>query len=323
MGVSVAQHTAGAFSYSLNPGRQNRGRGFSYEKGENIAEDICKGTNIEAQWDNLISADPKIAFICGWNEWVALKLVPEWNKSLPIWVDTFNMEYSRDIEMMKGGYADNFYLQMLRNIRRYKGVAQTGAGVAPMKIDISSGAAQWENAKSYENPATARTARDWRGFIPSLRYKCAGPENFIRRVKVAHDSENVYFLIEADGDIGPRNPCSENWMNLFIGVEGAGGDSWNGFQYMANRKPGKDGKISLEKLDGGFGFSDAGEVRYSLRANLLQIEIPRKSLGMGKGKFAICFKVADGVVKPSDIADYYVSGEALPLGRLAFYYSGK
>lgn len=322
MGVSVAQHTAGAFSYSLNPGRQNRGRGFSYEKGENVADDICKGTNIESQWGNLIAADPEIAFICGWNEWVALKLVPEWNKSLPIWVDTFNMEYSRDIEMMKGGYADNFYLQMLRNIRRYKGVVGTSSN-APVKIDISSGAEQWEGAKNYENPATKKISRNWRGFIPSLRYKCAKPDNFIRRIKAAHDADNLYFSIETDGEIVPRKPGAENWMNIFIGVEGGNGDSWNGFQYLANRKPFGGGETSLEKLDGGFGLSAAGKARYSLKANVLQIEIPRKSLGIAKGKFAMHFKVADGVNTPSNIADYYVSGEVLPVGRLAFYYSGE
>ena len=40
-------------------------------------------------------------------------------------VDTVNKEYSRDIEMMKGGYADNYYLQMMRNIRTLKGNSGT------------------------------------------------------------------------------------------------------------------------------------------------------------------------------------------------------
>ena len=36
-------------------------------------------------------------------------------------VDRYDSEFNRDIEPMRGGYADNTYWQMSANIRRYKG----------------------------------------------------------------------------------------------------------------------------------------------------------------------------------------------------------
>ena len=37
-------------------------------------------------------------------------------------VDQYNAEFNRCIQPMKGGYTDNYYMQMAQNIRRYKGV---------------------------------------------------------------------------------------------------------------------------------------------------------------------------------------------------------
>ena len=41
-------------------------------------------------------------------------------------VDEFDAEFSRDIEPMKGGHGDNYYYQMIANIRRYKGARTRG-----------------------------------------------------------------------------------------------------------------------------------------------------------------------------------------------------
>ena len=36
-----------------------------------------------------------------------------------VYVDLFSPEYSRDIEPLKGFYKDNYYYQMVNNIRKY------------------------------------------------------------------------------------------------------------------------------------------------------------------------------------------------------------
>ena len=46
--------------------------------------------------------------VTGWNEWIAGRFKRE---GLPVaFVDQFDQEGSRDIEMMKGGHGDNYYI---------------------------------------------------------------------------------------------------------------------------------------------------------------------------------------------------------------------
>ena len=72
-------------------------------------------------------------FVDGWNEWVAQRF--EWGKPARVgfvgylkpkegdsyFVDTYTQEFSRDAEPMRGGHWDNYYCQLVENIRRYKG----------------------------------------------------------------------------------------------------------------------------------------------------------------------------------------------------------
>ena len=71
----------------------------------------------------------------GWNEWVAqrqnatkpqigkVNLVGRPMKAVgdTYFVDVYNAEFSRDADPMKGGYTDNYYLQLVANIRKFKG----------------------------------------------------------------------------------------------------------------------------------------------------------------------------------------------------------
>ena len=52
-------------------------------------------------------------------------------------VDQYNAEFNRCLQPMKGGYTDNYYMQMAENIRRYKGVRPIPEviGLHPIKID--------------------------------------------------------------------------------------------------------------------------------------------------------------------------------------------
>lgn len=40
--------------------------------------------------------------------------------------DAFNCAFSRDAEMMKGGYGDNYYMQIARNVREFSGIREEG-----------------------------------------------------------------------------------------------------------------------------------------------------------------------------------------------------
>ena len=103
----------------------NWGRGYSHETGSNDYDSALANVNFEEQWDSALqNEDVNLVFVTGWNEWIAQKQSkdPLLGSSYGYFVDTFSTEFSRDIEMMNGGYLDNCYLQLVANIREYKGV---------------------------------------------------------------------------------------------------------------------------------------------------------------------------------------------------------
>ena len=95
------------------------GRGYSAGTPENgTVRRILEGKNFQEQWESAIQADPQMIFVTGWNEWIALKLSDSSDRYFM--VDQFDYEYSRDLEPMKGGYGDNYYMQTIQNIRKWK-----------------------------------------------------------------------------------------------------------------------------------------------------------------------------------------------------------
>ena len=77
--------------------------------------------------------------------------------------------------------------------------------------------------------------------------------NDITAIKVIHDAQNVYFYAETAEKITEYNGTDANWMNLFISA-GDTENSFAGFNYVVNRKPGgrrhfggeKRGRIQLD-----------------------------------------------------------------------------
>jgi hypothetical protein len=110
-------------------------------------------------------------------------------------------------------------------------------------------------------------------------------------------------------------------MNLFIGTGVPTLQGWEGYNYVVNRTPGSDGKTTIEKLDSTGSGTKTGEADYLVTGNVMQIRIPRSSIGQSDSSLSIYFKVSDGVEGEKDIMDYYVTGKSLPLGRLSFSYS--
>ncbi len=93
--------------------------------------------------------------------------------------------------------------------------------------------------------------------------------------------------------------------------------SWEGFHFILNRTaPGV-----LEVCTGGWNWKPVGKVRYAVQGNRLEVAIPRKLLGLKPtDRVDISFKWADNVQKPGDIMDFYLSGDAAPLGRFVWRY---
>lgn len=320
MSVSLAQHPGARMS---DGEKSNNGRGFDYGTFRNDPSKAETGANYEGQWSTVFGYNKehpeKIVnnvFLTGWNEWIAIK---QSDGNSYFMVDTFNEEYSRDIEMMSGGYEDNYYLQTMDKIREYKYSPYKSYKIGENTVDIDDASfSGWKNCRNhYKDFRGDTTERNFRDAINQARYLDNSGRNDITDVWVTHDGRNLYVRVDAAGAIS--DPQGENWMNVLIGTD-AGGGSFNNFQYIVNRRP--DGnKTSVERSKGGYDWEKAGDAELRVYGNTMILSVPLKTLGLDSDNCGIKLKVADNVENPGDIMDYYVSGDSAPIGRLAYAYN--
>jgi len=107
-------------------------------------------------------------------------------------------------------------------------------------------------------------------------------------------------------------------MNIFIST--SGNPSFEGYNYVINRKPDGKGITSVEKSTGGYNWENIGNAEYVVNDAVLQISIPLHILGLDSNNYSFEFKVVDNVTNYDDIMDYYVSGDSAPIGRLNYSY---
>jgi hypothetical protein len=93
--------------------------------------------------------------VTGWNEWIAGR----WGKpdGPLVFVDQLDQEFSRDIEPMRGGHGDNYYLQLVANVRRYKGAPSLPARPGPATIRLEGPFDQWREVRPLYLPTPWET----------------------------------------------------------------------------------------------------------------------------------------------------------------------
>ncbi len=335
--VSVAQHPSYAFSTAKNPELEstmynvNRGRGWNYRTGENSEEKSLSGLNLENQWVTAHTNRDSVneVFVTGWNEWIATKhLGTDYFVSEPndvgesVFVDTFNMEFSRDLEMMADGYGDNFYLQNMSNTRLFKSLSEVcyaaGKGSPALNAEFTGG-------RKYLDISGEVVARDHQGTVPELRYTNDTNRNDVVSVEMINDDEYLYVKVNTLNDI-VFDYGKDNNLNILLSVAGIGGNAWNGYNFVVNRTAAKGGfaSTSLEKcsVNGSYEFNKVSDVESYLGGKVFAVKIPLSALGItNKNKFTVDFKVADNISEPSNIMKYYVDGESAPIGRLNYRYN--
>lgn len=315
--VTVASHPNVPMSKTITQGVENWGRGWDPLQKKNISENVDKGTFFQLQWDYALKVNPDTIFVGGWNEWIAIK--QPWGGEYML-CDAASKEFSRDIEPMKGGYQDAFYIQLIKNIRKYKGVDNTSTYSYSKKIDINQGIKQWEEVKfCYVNTDYKMLSRNSFGGAKTIKYSMKGPLNRLQKIKVCHDAENIYFLIQSENEIKINNDSS-NSLNIFIGTGKTEQKGWEGYEYVIGRAGNNQSRL-VEKLEKDFTGIESGKALYHIEGKYMQIKLPRKAAGLDSPGDKFYFKVADGINEPENIVDYYVSGISMPLGRLSFTYS--
>ena len=307
----------------------NWGRGYDHATKQNSRARALEGTNFEQQWKTVLdrekdgeaSNDIGLVFVTGWNEWIAQKQANSriLGDKYCHFVDTFNMEFSRDIEM-NAEYLDNYYLSLVRNIRAYKGVASAAAYSESEDCSgLMNNLDGWNSAsaavyRDFSGETIARNAVDTSG--QSELVNVTG-RNDIREIRVMSDAEKIYMLVRTEENITPHAAGDTHWMNVFLGIGGQTG-GWQGLQYVFNKNPGKE-KTSLHRMTNN-SFDKIGECNYTVKGNVLRIEIDKKLLGISVADYTLKFKIADNLQKDFDVADLYVSGDTAPLGRMSYVY---
>jgi len=292
------------------------GRSYTSKRGQ-ITEPgaVNNGYNFQEQWDRALEINPEFVFITGWNEWIAGRY-DMWQQQTNAFPDEFNEEGSRDIEPMKNGHGDDYYYQMVSNIRRFKGMPAPDAISAPVTISIDGNFKEWEHVmpsyNSYKGNTLHRNSDGW----GSLHYTNKTGRNDIVLAKVARDDQFVYFYVETAENLTPKTDAG--WMRLFIDIDRNKNTGWEGYDFVINRiSPNQ--KAILEKSAYGWQWQKDGEVDYAVKGNKLEIKVPRSMLGV-KDDLDFEFKWSDNMQRENDVMDFWVNGDVAPAGRSNFHY---
>ncbi len=319
--VSVAQNLNRTTGKPTNMSAGNaRGRSFHDGREDETPGAVDWGYNFQEQWKRAFELKPPFVMVTGWNEWIAGR----WGQpgGPLVFVDQFDEEYSRDIEPMKGGHADDYYYQLVANVRRFKGAPPLPEASAPKTIDLDSGFEQWRGVKpEFRDHLGEPLPHDSDG-VAGLHYLNDTGRNDLAAFKVARDTRNVYFYARTRQ---PMTPPGTNWMWLLIDSDQNPKTGWEGYDYIVDRTLGPDGKTWLEQNDGGWHWSKVALLVLHRKGNELAIGIPRAALGLAEGKTSVAldFKWADNLRRPGDIMDFYVSGDVAPEGRFNYRFEAK
>ncbi|WP_206197691.1 hypothetical protein [Terrimonas sp.] len=317
--VGVAQNWSKARGLTAMNAPGAFGRSYTHANGhDSSAYAVNYGLNFQEQWNRALEINPEFVFITGWNEWIAGRY-DVWQQQTNAFPDECNQEGSRDAEPMKGGHGDNYYYQMVSNIRRFKGVPAVQTPSAPATILIDGRFSEWGAVQpSYTSPKGNTMHRNSSGW-GSLHYTNTTGRNDIVLSKVARDKDNIYFYVETAAALSPGTDAG--WMRLFIDIDNNKNTGWEGYDFLINRtSPGK--KAVIEKTDGAWYWQPAGEVEYAVNGNKLEIKVPKSLIGV-TGEPDFSFKWSDNMQQEGDIMDFWLNGDAAPAGRFNFHYSGK
>ena len=321
--VGVAQNaTDTLWPAAMNDKDIAYGRGYTVKHGQNHSADaVARGLNFQEQWDRAHELDPELVFVTGWNEWIAGRY-QEWQKTENAFPDQFNDEFSRDIEPMKGGFGDNYYYQLIANIRRFKGVNKPSTPSKPMTIAIDGEFSDWKDVRpEYRDHRGDTMHRDHPGYGKRLVYVNKTGRNDIVSAQVTQDENNVYFKATTAKPMTP--PKGRHWMTLLIDVDRDKKTGWEGYDFAVNRIAPEGEEAFFEINAGDWKWQIAGRSAVRVKDCHLELAIPRAFLNATGKPLDFEFKWVDNFQKEGDVMDFYESGDAAPGGRFNYVYSEK
>jgi hypothetical protein len=322
--VGVAQHPSS-------------GIGKSYHDGKEPAVDkygLCKetpyGLYFAEQWKQAKEIHPRNVMITQWNEWMAMSFQTEsangpMRPGVPkkagetFFVDVYNQEFCRDLEPSKEPLIqDNYYLQLVSNVRQYRGVHAIPVPTVAKSINLSGEFSQWDEVTPEFNdePGDCELTSATGQSRASLMRKT----NDIVKAKVTKDKDNIYFYVAVAGNdfIPVTSPQATLWMTLLINNDCKYTTGWHGYKYMVT---GIGNIMQLKRYDKGK-WINITYARFVKRGNEMMLSIPRKVIGLTTDR-DFDFKWVDNVPSDKlDVLSFITDGDAAPNGRFNYRYKG-
>ena len=318
--VAVAEHPLSNIGRSFHDGVQPETDRYD------VTPDTDKGLYFAEQWSRALEVDPEFVFVTGWNEWTAGKYQPGGEGKTVSWlrrqspfyfVDQYNAEFNRCIHPVKGGYTDNYYMQMAQNLRRYKGARPIPRleGYVEAKADGDFG--EWDAVTTeYRDTRGDVFHRDAKGYA-GLHYVDTSGRNDILTAKVAVGRRAIGFYAETADALTPSD--GNNWMLLLIDADNDSSTGWYGYDFVINKKV-KDGRTTtLMRYDSDSEqWIEAAELPYRYEGNRLEVIVPRKLLGLTGDGFTFDFKWSDNAYELEDPISLCLHGDTAPNRRFNY-----
>ncbi len=332
--VGVGQHPVSGIGRSYHDGKQPPVDRYD------VTPFTDEGLHFQEQWGRALEVDPAFVFVTGWNEWIAGRFTFDgdyknlWerfcffpgakmgratralNKGDTLFIDQYNREFSRDAEPMKGGHTDDYYYQLVANVRRYKGVRVPEAAGPAKTIDLAGPFTQWTEVRpEFRNHAGSTDHRNHPGWGDAGPYVNTTGRNDIIASKVAHDDTMVYLYVACSGIITPST--DPFWMLLFLDADQNHATGWEGYDYLVNAEIVDGSTTAIQRWDGQ--WRDAGRARFRVEGRELMIALPREAVGQ-TDRVAFDFHWADNIQKLGDITEFFINGDSAPPRRFNYRY---
>jgi len=318
--VSVAQHPnwkeAGMGGSAFYGNKDNWGRSYHNGSAGNPEKEMRYGYNVQEHWDYAIKQNTPFIFVTGWNEWIAGRFPSNDGNPEHSWFcDQASPEFSRDMEpSLTADLKDHYYMQLVNNIRRYKGIEANPAASTAKKIrNFSDWTGVYPVYKDYTGDTQARN-HPGAPTDPAIIYTNNTGRNDFDVLKVARDNDNIYFHAKTVADISANS--GSNWMRLYIDTDRNAATGWKGYNYRVT------GGNTLEQYSGE-SWKKKQTLKYTVKGNQLMITVPRSYLGNLPDPLNFDFKWSDNMQDNNDPLDWYLNGDAVPGGRFNYQYNGE
>ncbi|MBQ3149049.1 MAG: hypothetical protein IJB87_06770 [Alistipes sp.] len=281
------------------------------------------GAYFQESWDYALKGDPEFLYINDWNEWTAMKfdLGPnsQWlGRINPFhFVDQYNMEFNRGIQPMKGGYTDNYYMQMAQNIRRYKGSRPIPEHTGYSECKIDGRFADWKNNTiEYRDTQGDIFHRDAKGY-GGLNYINTSGRNDITTAKAAVGKQAISFYVETSNNITPHT--DKNWMLLLIDADNNSSTGWYGYDFIVNQDVKDKHTTTLKQYDNEKKeWNYVADIAMCYSDNRLELSISRQHLNIMGDKLTLDFKWADNPDELTDPISLCLNGDTAPNRRFNY-----